>query len=567
MTSTKLNSNPTAYGVIAKLADFYGMDSARELLRRLGLDIPRSPMAYSERLLKQVMNDEVIKTDVPKFLPNLPIAEFSENMTSSDDYYMSKSFRVCKACLLEGKLHEDIWQQAFYTHCVIHSVRLSESCEHTYANTDWDSEILCKKCEPKAVAEEPPLFLQYWCNLKTEKERAVFISALYFLASRLVRPFDYIVAGLSWSKLSLNDAESILSNAFDVGSNPNAFSIWSNEILNLRKKLIILGDTTPKHQLSELDDLLADCSWRNSCGSTDVKSILKKYHKTVDKQKYSTKFHIVDSDNGDDVSMRISSAMVSRILDIDAEALPELVDENILPIKKPSARSDKLIFDAHDVAQAIYDIFDQPIEHIKNTVSIRGVGQATLNTLLLTPKLITKHLLHRRLKGFWAVDSTLSLINKTTLCKQSLREILDYELTHSDHLSITKTARFLGIRTPGVELLVSSGLLAWARWQRNYGEMIDIESIRNFMREYVCIDREAILKGVKKDDLLADVAGCCGISPDIHEKAFKDRLTIAIYKKTSLNACCLSHAENDLEVLSPTGLDLSKKVRRYSNVA
>jgi hypothetical protein len=87
------------------------------------------------------------------------------------------------------------------------------------------------------------------------------------------------------------------------------------------------------------------------------------------------------------------------------------------------------------------------------------------------------------------------------------------------------------------------------------------------MREYVCIDREAILKGVKKDDLLADVAACCGISPDIHEKAFKDSLTLAVYKKMSLNPCCLSQAENDLEILSPTGLDLSKKVRRYSNVA
>jgi hypothetical protein len=561
------DSNPTVYGVIAKVADFYGMDSARELLRRLGLEIPRTPMAYDYRLLTRVMNDDVIKADVPKFLSDLPVAELCENKSSSNEHYMSKSFRVCKACLLEGELHNDIWQKAFYTHCVIHGVRLSEACEHTYANAEWPAEVLCKKCESKAVAEEIPPFLQYWCNLKTEKERKSFISTLYFLASRLVRPFDYIVAGLSWGKLSLNDAESILSNAFDVGRDPNAFSIWSNEILNLRKKLIILGDTTPKHQLSELDDLLADCTWRNNSGSTDVKNILNKYHKTVDKQKYSTKFHIVDSDNGDDVSMRISSAIVSRILDIEAEALPELVDENILPIKKPSARSDKLIFDAHDVAQAIYDIFDKPTEHIKNTVSIRGVSQATLNTLLLTPKLITKHLLHRRLKGFWAVDSTLSLINKTTLCKQSLKEILDYELSHSDHLSITKTARFLGIRTPGVQLLVSRGLLSWARWQRTCGEMIDIDSIRDFMREYVCIDREAILKGVKKDDFLADVSGCCGILPNIHEKAFKDSLTIAVYKKASLNPCCLTKAMNGLEVLSHTGLDLSKKVRRYSNVA
>lgn len=560
-------SNPTVYGVVAKIADFYGMDSARELLRRLGLEIPRTPIAYDYNLLKRVMNDDVIKVDVPKFLSDLPVAELCEHRTSTNKYYISKSFRVCKACLLEGKLHQDIWQKAFYTHCVIHEVRLSEACEHAYANADWAVDVLCKKCEPTAVAEEPPPFLQYWGNLKTEKERSTFASTLYLLAGRMVRPFDYIIAGLSWEKLSLKDVESILSDAFEVGSNPNTYSIWSNEILNLRKKLITLGDSTPKHLLSELDELINNCAWPAPFESSDVSSILQKYHNNVEKHKYSTKYHIFDYDSGDDVSMRISSAMVSRILDIEAEALPELVNENILPIKKPSARSDKLIFDAHDVAQAIYDIFDKPIAQIKNTVSIRDISQATLITLLLTPKLITKHLLHKRLRGFWAVNSTLSLINKTTLCKQSLKEIVDYELSHSDHLSITKTARFLGIRTPGVQLLVSSGLLSWARWQRNCGEMVDIESIRDFMREYVCIDREAILKGVKKDDLLADVAACCGISPDIHEKAFKDSLTLAVYKKMSLNPCCLSQAENDLEILSPTGLDLSKKVRRYSNVA
>jgi hypothetical protein len=567
MKSKMFDSNPTVYGVIAKIADFYGMDSARELLRRLGLEIPRTPMAYDYRLLTRVMNDDVIKADVPKFLSDLPVAELSENKRSSTDDYMSKFFRVCKVCLLEGNLHQDIWQKAFYTHCVIHSVRLSEACEHTYANADWAADVLCKKCEPAASAAEIPPFLQYWCSLKTEQECSAFTSSLYFLAGRMVRPFDYIVAGLSWEKLSLKDVESILSDAFEVGSNLNAYSIWSNEILNLRKKLITLGDSTPKHLLSELDELLANCAWPGPKEIGDVKSVLHRYHNNVEKHKYSTRYHIFDSDSGDDVSLRISSAMVSRILDIEAEALPELVDENILPIKKRAARSDKLIFDAHDVAQAIYDIFDTPIQQISNTVSIRGVGQKVLNALLLTPKLITKHLLHRRLKGFWAVDSTLSLINKTTLCKQSLKEILDYELSHSDHLSITKTARFLGIRTPGVQLLVSRGLLSWARWQRTCGEMIDIDSIRDFMREYVCIDREAILKGVKKDDFLADVSGCCGILPNIHEKAFKDSLTIAVYKKASLNPCCLTKAMNGLEVLSHTGLDLSKKVRRYSNVA
>jgi hypothetical protein len=543
------------------------MDSARELLRRLSLEIPRTPMAYDYRLVLRVMKDDVIKADVSKFMSDLPVSEVCENKTSLNKYYMSKSFRVCKTCLLEGELHQCIWQRAFYTHCVIHSVRLSEACEHTYADKNWAPDLLCKKCEQTAKQQEIPAFLQYWNSLDTDSERSDFMSVLYSVANRMARPFDYIIAGLSWEKLSLNEVESILSDAFDVGSNPNAYLIWSNEILNLRKKLIILGDSTPKHMLLELEELLANCLWPAHRETSDVKSILREYHNKVEKHKYRTKFHVFDSDCGDDVSMRIPSAIVSRILDIEAEALPELVDENILPIKKLSARSDKLIFDAHDVAQAIYNVFDQPIDHMQNTVSIRGVGQGTLNTLLLTPKLITKHLLHRRLKGYWALDSTLALINKTTLCKQSLNEILNYELTHSDHLSTTKTARFLGIRAPGVQLLVSHGLLSWARWQRNCSEMIDIESIRSFMREYVCLDREAILKGVEKDDLLGDVSGCCGISPDVQEKAFKDSLTIAIYKKTSLNPCCLSHAENDLEVLSSNGLDLSKKVQRYSNVA
>lgn len=566
-----MSSKPTVYGIVAKIADFYGMDSAKELLRRLKITKPRWPSNYSANILETVMSNDIIKNDVARFQPNLPVDRLAHENYLKDSYFMTKSYKVCKLCLAEGSLHQVIWQRPFYTHCLKHQVRLSEACEHIYADQTWHPKNLCTKCETTCTAANIPAYLQYWSSLRTEEQRDAFISDLIGISRYMMRPLDYIVAGLAWDRLSISELEAIFSDAFAIGSNSKAYDIWSGEVIKHRSVLSHLGNATATHLMNDLKTLFDKIEWPAEYAAFSVPRVLRKYHAIIDKKRYRKAFHILDEDviccNADALSMRVNSKLVSQILDINAEALPSLVDSEILPVKKAAARTDKLIFDIHDISQAIYNIFDTPVRQTANTVTVRGAGSEVISTLLLTSKLITKHLLSKRLKGYWAVDSTLSLINRTTLCKQSLKDVFEYELSNSDHLSEREVAKLLGIRVPGVRSLVAQGRLSWARWQRGCNEFVDIESVRVLLRDYICIDREAILKDIDKEELLAQVASCCGKSPDIQEKGFKDSLTIALYKKSSLNPCCLSIATNDLEVLANNGLDLSKKVRRYSNVA
>ena len=190
-----------------------------------------------------------------------------------------------------------------------------------------------------------------------------------------------------------------------------------------------------------------------------------------------------------------------------------------------------------------------------------------LDTLLLNKKRITSHLLSGRLKGYLAINSTTSLINRSTLSAESLTALFEHELKNSDHLSLTATAKLLGIHATGVKGLIERQLLRWAPWQRTCGQFVDIASIKMLLADYLCINREAILKDVSTPVIIDDVLNCCGTLPDIHFREFRDPVTVMLYKKTSISPCCLAMAENQLEALEVVGVDLSKKVNCFANAA
>ena len=59
------------FGVVSAIANFYGMTSAGELLRRLDLKTPKTFIGYDSRLISDVLNHKTIKEDVQKFMPNI----------------------------------------------------------------------------------------------------------------------------------------------------------------------------------------------------------------------------------------------------------------------------------------------------------------------------------------------------------------------------------------------------------------------------------------------------------------------------------------------------------------
>ena len=556
----------SAFGIVARIADFYGMSSAVELLRRLNIPAPKTPMDYSSELIDAVMSNAIICHDADRFMPWLTNTMVCEERYPAIAY--SKKFRACKHCLREGILHQEYWQKIHYTHCLTHSVPLTDSCVHIYADNEWgEDEIGCKRCVYDVEPTPTPHYLRHWNSFTDKSQADAFIKQLLNIAELMIRPFDFFDAQIAWDRLSISETISILENAFILAGKPEATAVWTKLVTDHRACIASLGNTALMYGLDRVESSLGRVSWDTSDTDISIATILNQYHTQHDKGLLRTRYHIDDEDTGNTVSFKSSGAVIGTILDVDSRGLTELVNNKVLPVRKTSARFDKLIFDVRDVASAVRDIFVFPLPGHVQAVSVAGTSQKVLDTLLLDTKRITTALISGRLKGYWAINSTESLINRSTLCARSLIELFEHELENSDHLSIVATAKLLGIQTTGVKGLVQRQLLRWAPWQRTCAQVVDIESIKIFFANYVCINREAILKDKSVASIVDDIFKCCGKSPDVRFNEFRDPTTVVLYKKSSLAPCCADLATNQLEALKKVGIDLSKKVKRFANAA
>ncbi|MBT79170.1 MAG: hypothetical protein CL587_02120 [Alteromonadaceae bacterium] len=565
MTLSNEGFAATAYGIIAKVADFYGITSPSALLKRLEIAAPRSPMGYTEELVNTVLSNSAIRDDISRFIPSL------SNIVMYDERYPkiahSKKVKVCKKCIAEGHLHREIWQQVHYTVCLKHSVALSDSCEHIYANSEWPKEIGCKHCVRNVSVSAIPEYLLHWSEIAYKDDADTFLNNLFSIAEHMVRPFDYFEVQIAWSKLTVAEAIQILEDAFILSGRSETLDVWTTLLQNHRQPIASLGTEGMTYGLENIKFWVKKANWNTSKIKYDIENTLTRYHENLSINQLRTRYHIFKEDDGDAVSFKATGTVVGQLLDVDERGLTELVRNNILPVKKPSARSDKLIFDVRDVISAIKRIFVYPHTGFVKAVSVAGISQTVLDTLLLDTKRITSHLLSGRLKGYLAINSTTSLINRSTLSAESLSELFEYELENSDHLSLTATAKLLGIHATGVKGLIERQLLRWAPWQRTCGQFVDIASIKTLLADFLCINREAILKEVSVPAIVDDVLNCCGTLPDVHFREFRDPVTVMLYKKASLSPCCLALVENQLEALEIVGVDLSKKVKRFANAA
>ncbi len=565
MTLSNESFAATAYGIIAKVADFYGITSASALLKRLNITVPRSPMGYSEELVNTVLNNNTISDDISRFIPSL------SNIVMYDERYPkiahSKKVRVCKICLAEGEMHKEVWQRVHNTYCLKHSVALTDGCEHIYASYKWPDDIGCKHCVRDVSVSAIPEYLLHWSEIADKNDADTFLNNLFSIAEHMVRPFDYFEVQIAWSKLTIAEATQILEDAFILSGRPEAMDVWTTLLQKHRQPIASFGTVSMTYGLENIKFWIKKANWNTSEIKFDIEKILTRYHERLFRNQLRTRYHIFKEDDGDAVSFKATGTVIGQLLDVDERGLTELVRYNILPVKKSSARSDKLIFDVRDVSSAIKRIFVYPHTGFVKAVSVAGISQTVLDTLLLDTKRITSHLLSGRLKGYLAINSTTSLINRSTLSAESLSALFEHELKNSDHLSLTATAKLLGIHATGVKGLIERQLLRWAPWQRTCGQVVDIASIKTLLADYLCINREAILKDVSITAIIEDILNCCGTLPDVSFREFRDPITVMLYEKKSLSPCCLALAENQLEALEIVGVDLSKKVKRFANAA
>lgn len=543
---------PSAFGVLAKISHFYGELSVSDFLKKLRIEPRSSHLDYSLYEIKKVIKVKDIADDISRFLPDLPIKRHQFDTVSYFGKVLSKKFKVCKGCLSEGKLHQQYWQLPYYTHCLEHKTPMVDGCEHIYADLSWDERLGCKRCVKSSQQVPLPDYLKVYSSIECEKQANAFVHNLSLVAERMTRPFDFIESPLTWHNLKASEVSELLSNAYKLSSRADTVDIWTKLIREHRFELNALGVLVVEHDLKGLASILNHSrQYISAEDPVDIEYTLKSFHSKIEKAKLKQRSHIDRNDTPLDVSFAISPFIVANLLDIKSESLSELVDKKVIPAKKAACRFDKTVFDARVVYKSVSRIFHSPTIRYKNAVSAYHVEPEVLNTLLMDTKDISFHLLSGMLKGYWFQSKHTHQRQRTLICPDSLKALFKYLLdtkAHIDHLTALETKGFLGVNIPSVNYLIENGYLSYAKWRRESEDYVDILSIKAFYRDYVCINREAILKGVNPIGLKHDVERCCGVKAHISRKILRQEEPLIVFSKTRLNPCCLEKALNNLEV-------------------
>lgn len=566
MTMKSNDQSVSPFGVVSAIANFYGMTSAGELLRRIDLKTPKAFIGYDSRLISDVLNHKTIKEDVHKLMPNINTDEIP-NLTIYTRSEYSRHIKVCKSCIKENRLHQIDWQNSWKTHCERHNEALVDGCNHIYADASWEKELLCRHCITTPEKKRVPNYVSFCRSQNASFDEASFFSELMDLAEEMVRPLDFISVGIRWESLRNHEVIELFTNAFSLLSNPKTYKVWHEAIYKKRNKLDFLNQSVTEKQLDRIKASLSSQSALARNSAVSPLKILKHYHQTLEPLKYTTRFHILKNSSPDDVAMLIRQNVISEMLDIDYRVMPELVDLKILPAVKGSLRTDKLLFDAREINKVVARRFDKRTVVKKRAVYLSSIPEHILGALLLSYKKVSYHLLLGTLKAYLVTRPNVESSNTSAICPESLQSLFEYLLntrSHLDHLSIKQMGNFLVTTKPCIEALIKVGLLSYARWHTS-SLLIDIDSVKDFFEESVCLNREALLDGESVITRLGKVQACCGIAPDINQKAGKDPIPIVVYQKSRLNSCCLKIALNQLKAFDTVDSFNSRGVRVFTN--
>lgn len=558
----------STFGIIAYIAEFYGITSAHELLKRLHIKSPVSIGLFNETHLQRVLTDDVVAKDMGLYLPDLEVKTFERPQGIINIFRKIKNTKVCKQCLNDGGLHQDEWQFAHVTYCDEHSTALIDSCKHVYAHKFWPDKLRCKACTTDVHKSAAPLFhIHFKQLLSAEPENAyTFLFNLFDLAEKVFRPLDFVSAKVSWDSLPTPMLVELLEDAFMLGATEDTYEIWESKIREHRSIIFSLGDYAVTFGLTDIKNAIEMCDWQIP-PQTDknVRQILTKHHQRLNASYQSNRIHLAHQSNHNDISFTITSQILAMLIDVDITGLHELHHSGVLSAVRGNVRIERMSWDIRNISNEIRKVFKHKVNDQLDAVSLRDADLKVLDALLITPRKATLSLMRSELKGYLTVNATGSLVIRTALSHSNVTGMFKKELASIDHLSEREVSRLIGVTKPFIDLLIQNGFLRYARWQRHTVNLIDKTCIQDFLKEYVSINREALLDGAEFEVHLEKVVNCCGMEPTVVQMVYRNNTPLVLFKIEEMNTCCYQKAVSSLEVIRVNDIDVSGRVERFAN--
>lgn len=561
MSSNQTSSQTTPWGVCAAIANFYGFTSPARLLSSLGIITPKKWYAFSQETVDLLLSNKTIALDmeISGLLKGVHYASVYDKNAHS------QSLKVCKYCLKEGGLHHFNWQAVESTVCIKHRTPLTVSCSHMYADSSWSDSIRCKTCctsMPRTAAM--PKYEYYLESLGSNAEKIAFTSALKALAERMVRPFDFITTTIRWNKLAPSQVSKLLEDAFNLGGSANLFDLWQHLVVKHRSDVAVLGQTALNIEMTSLQSVIKQSCWPKRNFEDDngnPETLLLNYHMSpIPKEAITEQLRFKYCQQPEEFSFLISGVMAAELLGVSPKTITELLKSGTLEGVHVCQQPDKQLFDIRELKQLLSGRNIDGSPQNNDYINVTDIPNVIYELYDFTPETLVNKALTGDVKSQVRVDSTVHYINSLQVSSESLKALLKKAWDDLQDCPKAKAAKILRTNIQIVNDLVKQGFLCV---KPSNPELIDADSIRKFVDEYLLVNRKATFS--RSRNIAQKIASCCNVKPILSAYMNPTKTDFVVFKKSDLSPCCMQHVPKRFAHFATSRVDLSKNVRLLFN--
>lgn len=556
MSFNQISSQTTAWGVCAAIADFYGFTSPARLLSSLGITPPKKWYAFTQETVDLLLSNKAIACDVETsgLLKGVHCSSMYNKHTHS------QLLKVCKTCLKEGVLHHFDWQAVESTLCYKHCAPLTVSCSHMYADGNWSDSIRCKACCTAVPAKiKVPEYERYRNSISSDAEERSFIFVLKALAERMIRPFDFIPTSIRWTKLAPSQVRDLLEDAFYLGGSANLLELWQNLLMKHRNHIEALGQAAMNIELGSLQFIIKQTCWlQHNIKDSKVayENLLVSYHQApIPKEVISERLRLKYCQHPDRFSFLINGVMAAILLGVHPKTITELLKEGTLKGVHVCQQPDKQLFDIRELKQLLSENSDDSSLLINDYINFKDIPNVIYELYDLTPETLANKALRGDVKSLVRVNSTVHYINSLQVSSESLKLLLKKAWEDLQDCPIDKAAKMLRTNIQIVNDLVKQGLLCV---KPNNPELINADSIRKFVNEYLLVNRKATFS--RSRNIARKIASCCDVEPILSAYMNPTKTDFVVFKKSDLSPCCMQHVPKRFAHFTIPRVELSKNV-------
>lgn len=487
----------------------------------------KDPQRFSGRLSQFLQIDAELLERTTKTIP-LGF-EYDENRYIQD--IRSSHHKICTPCLLDGNPIEKSWSYVHITHCEKHGSRLIDHCPSCNKHIKFHADIfeLCPSCGMRwgEVPQEKkgiPAYQNLLNSISRSKAKAVF-RIFYDTALICSRPGDLMFRPVHKLNLTNDECIAVLSTTFAILTSQEYADGWLNWVSSLRPEVTC----TALFRDKQLADFLtgAGQDLRKTLKTPAGVEFSKDYFEGTESTISSPRRKLSTSNN--DFKYQMGYIEAQQTLGLESGALARLVEYGVIQPLNSTRTLKDFIFDARDLQNYIFKVLFHRSSLLDlnalDSTELLSVGKARskLGLFAASDAELIQVLLSEEETRIYRASDRCDNWSDFFVKKKELYFALNKNLKArlADVLKTSEFVSMMAAKTREANTLISGTSVNFTFNSCN-GTRLCAESVRNFLEQYLVLNRICDFFDVSAPDAKKLLQGGLGLKPVKEVLAFNE---------------------------------------------